>query len=85
MVEVRLLPEAQRELLEMQPTIRKRCGKILGRLEKWPEVSGAKPLHGDLAGQFRIRTGGYRVQFYHNREFGVIFIVHIGYRKGFYE
>ncbi len=85
MVEVKLLPEAQQELLEMQPIIRKRVRKITDRLEQWPNVSGAKPLHGALAGQFRIRTGGYRVQFYHNRELDVIFIVHIGYRKGFYE
>jgi len=32
---------------------------IVERLEKWPDVSGAKPLSGDLAGWFRIQTGDY--------------------------
>jgi mRNA-degrading endonuclease RelE of RelBE toxin-antitoxin system len=31
------------------------------RLSKWPNVSGAKPLAGELAGNFRIRTGDYRI------------------------
>jgi mRNA-degrading endonuclease RelE of RelBE toxin-antitoxin system len=33
------------------------------RLVKWPAVSGAKPLRGDLQGSYRIRTGDYRVVF----------------------
>ena len=36
---------------------------LLGRLERWPEVSGARPLTGNLAGWYRLRTGGYRVRF----------------------
>lgn len=33
------------------------------RLEAWPNVSGAKALPGRLAGQWRLRTGDYRIQF----------------------
>jgi len=29
---------------------------LLERLEKWPNVSGAKPLRGNLAGRYRLRT-----------------------------
>lgn len=85
MAEVKLSLEAQQELLEMEVVIRKRVRKIVDRLEKWPHVSGAKALSGNFAGQFRIRTGGYRVQFYYNQDADTIFITRIGYRKGFYE
>jgi mRNA-degrading endonuclease RelE of RelBE toxin-antitoxin system len=33
------------------------------RLGKWPNVSGARPLSGRLAGWYRIRTGDYRIRF----------------------
>ena len=36
---------------------------IIQRLEKWPEVSGTKPLRGEWAGYHRIRTGDWRVLF----------------------
>jgi mRNA-degrading endonuclease RelE of RelBE toxin-antitoxin system len=46
-------------------------------------VSGAKPLRHALAGRYRIRTGGYRVQF---RVAGDEVIVEkIGDRDGFYD
>jgi mRNA-degrading endonuclease RelE of RelBE toxin-antitoxin system len=49
----------------------------------WPEVSGAKPLSGKLAGRYRVRTGDYRVQFY---VAGASVIVEkIGHRDRFYE
>jgi hypothetical protein len=35
----------------------------LERLRRWPAVSGAKPLTGDLAGKYRLRTGDYRIRF----------------------
>jgi mRNA-degrading endonuclease RelE of RelBE toxin-antitoxin system len=43
--------------------IQPRVDKIILRLSKWPQVSGAKPLVGNLAGNFRIRTGDYRIVF----------------------
>jgi len=55
---------------------------ILSKLEKWPAVSGAKPLRHSLAGHFRMRTGDYRVQF---RVRGQSVVVEkIGHRDGFY-
>ena len=56
---------------------------ILARLQKWPDVSGAKPLRGDLAGRYRVRTGDYRVQFQATRE--LVIVEKIGHRDGFYE
>jgi mRNA-degrading endonuclease RelE of RelBE toxin-antitoxin system len=53
------------------------------RLQHWPEVSGAKPLSGRLAGRFRLRTGDYRLQF--RAQGNNIVIERIGHRAGFYE
>jgi mRNA-degrading endonuclease RelE of RelBE toxin-antitoxin system len=44
--------------------VRVRVTKLLERLLNWPDVSGAKPLTGDLAGKYRLRTGDYRIRFH---------------------
>jgi mRNA-degrading endonuclease RelE of RelBE toxin-antitoxin system len=63
--------------------IRLRLLEVVQRLEKWPHVSGAKPLRGSLARHFRIRTGDYRVQFRLDRD--TIVIEKVGHRDRFYE
>lgn len=75
--------------------IQPRVTRILQRLENWPEVSGAKPLRGELVGHYRIRTGDYRVQFYVERgappegdkaaEPDTVVVEKIGHRDGFYD
>jgi mRNA-degrading endonuclease RelE of RelBE toxin-antitoxin system len=45
-------------------------------------VSGVKPLTGDLAGRYRLRTGDYRVQFHVAGE--ILTVEKIGPRDGFY-
>jgi mRNA-degrading endonuclease RelE of RelBE toxin-antitoxin system len=52
-------------------------------LEDWPEVSGAKPLTGNLAGKYRVRTGDYRIQ--SGVEGETVRVEKIGHRDGFYE
>ncbi len=56
---------------------------LLERLEKWPDVSGAKPLRGNLAGRYRLRTGDFRMQFQVVNN--IVIIEQIGHRDGFYE
>jgi mRNA-degrading endonuclease RelE of RelBE toxin-antitoxin system len=56
---------------------------LLERLEKWPNVSGAKPLRGNLAGRYRLRTGDFRMQF--RVVDNVVIVEQIGHRDGFYE
>jgi mRNA-degrading endonuclease RelE of RelBE toxin-antitoxin system len=56
---------------------------LLERLEKWPNVSGAKPLQGNLAGRYRLRTGDFRMQF--RVVDNVVIIEQNGHRDGFYE
>jgi mRNA-degrading endonuclease RelE of RelBE toxin-antitoxin system len=62
--------------------------QLLERLKEWPAVSGAKPLRGDLAGHYRLRTGDYRVQFTvaGDAKAGyAVTVEKIGHRDGFYD
>ena len=82
-MELRIVPEAVEQLNKLPSVIHARVNRVLFRLTHWPAVSGAKPLRGDLAGHYRVRTGDYRVQF---RVSGDSVIVEkIGHRDRFYE
>ena len=83
MATVKLTTEAWRQAEELPQAIRTRLLRLVDRLEQWPAVSGAKPLRGNLTGQYRLRTGDYRVQF--RVEGDEVIIVKIGHRDGFYE
>jgi mRNA-degrading endonuclease RelE of RelBE toxin-antitoxin system len=83
MARVTLTSAAAKELDELPTVIHARVLRIIDRLAAWPDVSGAKPLSGDLAGQHRIRTGDYRVQFRASGE--TVTVVRIGHRDGFYD
>ncbi|MCU0874739.1 MAG: type II toxin-antitoxin system RelE/ParE family toxin [Pirellulaceae bacterium] len=82
-MDVTLTPDAAAELDALNEPIHARVLRILERLHRWPEVSGAKALSGSLAGCFRIRTGDYRVQF--RVEGRTVVVEKIGHRDGFYE
>jgi mRNA interferase RelE/StbE len=56
-------PEGLADLENLPTTIKLRVAAIVERLERWPEVSGAKPLRGEWKGYYRIRTGDWRVLF----------------------
>ena len=78
-----MTPAATDELEQLSNPIHGRVLRLLVRLEHWPDVSGAKPLRGELAGCYRLRTGDYRIQF---RVAGdVVTVEKIGHRDGFYE
>jgi mRNA-degrading endonuclease RelE of RelBE toxin-antitoxin system len=64
-------------------TIRVRVQGIFERLTNWPNVSGARSLRGDLAGQYRVRTGDYRIQFTPRGD--DVVVTKIGHRDGFYD
>lgn len=83
MVRVLVTPEALEHLAGLPRVIRERIGKLLQRLEQWPAVSGAKPLTGNLAGWYRLRTGDYRVRFRLEGESAIV--DKIGHRSEFYE
>jgi mRNA-degrading endonuclease RelE of RelBE toxin-antitoxin system len=83
MAKVELARQAETEIDALPKAIRLRLLEMVRRLEKWPAVSGAKPLRGSLAGRFRMRTGDYRIQFY--LDGSTIVIEKVGHRDGFYE
>lgn len=83
MAEVIVTPDAALQLDELPWVIHVRMIKLLKRLTLWPEVSGAKPLSGELSGQYRLRTGDYRLQFRLEEE--TVVVEKIGHRDGFYE
>jgi len=83
MATVTLTPGAADQLDELNNPIHARLIKILIRLENWPDVSGAKPLSGDLAGRYRLRTGDYRLQF--RVEGDNVIVEKIGHRDNFYD
>ena len=90
---VRITPQAAAQIGELPFEIQHRISLVVGRLSRWPAVSGAKPLRGTLAGQFRIRTGDYRVQFtVSGASKGprppadvTVTIIKAGHRDGFYD
>jgi mRNA interferase RelE/StbE len=80
---VRLTATAREQLTQLPKSIRARMYDLLERLEKWPNVSGAKPLRGNLAGRYRLRTGDFRMQF--RIVDNAVIIEQIGHRDKFYE
>jgi mRNA interferase RelE/StbE len=63
MPNVTLSQAAAKQLSQLPKPIKARMVNLLVRLADWPNVSGAKPLTGNLAGWYRLRTGDYRLQF----------------------
>ena len=82
MATVVLTPVATDGLEQLSNPIHGRVLKLLVKLEQWPGVSGAKPLRGELAGRYRLRTGDYRIQFHVAGD--VVTVEKIGHRDGFY-
>jgi mRNA-degrading endonuclease RelE of RelBE toxin-antitoxin system len=86
MATVTITAEAQQQFFDLPVAIQARMEKIFVRLERWPAVSGAKALSGNLAGRYRIRTGDYRVQFQiiRGKPDDKVVIEKVGHRDGFY-
>jgi len=79
---VKITPGAAKGLEELPNVIHRRVIAAMAQLERWPEISGAKPLSGKLAGHYRKRTGDYRVQFRVDGD--VVVIECIGHHDGLY-
>jgi len=83
MATVRMTLEAFEQAERLPVVIRARVKALVDRLKQWPDVSGAKPLTGRFAGQYRLRTGDYRVQFRVERD--TVVVEKIGHRDKFYD
>jgi mRNA interferase RelE/StbE len=80
---VKLTNEVGDQINALPQPIRRRLLEIYDRLAKWPNVSGAKPLRGNLVGNYRIRTGDYRIIFTIKGDDVIIW--KIGYRGDIYD
>ena len=83
MATIRLTLAATAGFASLPRPIQTRMAAIFRRLTAWPEVSGAKPLRGTLAGRYRMRTGDYRLLFYVAAD--EVVIEQIGHRDQFYQ
>lgn len=81
-MDIELTPEAEEGYDQLPTRMQDRVAGLMDRLEKWPEVSGAKPLKHEWKGHYRLRTGKYRVIFRVERN--VIIIERIDDRKDVY-
>lgn len=84
-MKVVLTRQAQEEIESLPRVIQARIYGVFERFQDWPDVSGAKPLRGALAGDYRIRTGDYRIQFRVEEAQDLLIVVKVGHRDGFYE
>ena len=78
-----LTTEALRQFAALPRNMKPRVRRLTKRLTDWPNVSGAKPLRGRLAGRWRMRTGDYRLQFHVEGE--NVIVEKIGHRDRFYD
>jgi mRNA-degrading endonuclease RelE of RelBE toxin-antitoxin system len=90
MATVDVTREAHAEYEALPRGIRPRVTRLFDRLERWPDVSGAKSLSANLAGRYRLRTGDYRVQFRVERDETAdggwrVTVEKVGHRDGFYD
>ena len=75
--------EAREQLDSLPMHLIAQAQRIVQRLERWPQTSGAKPLRGNLKGHYRIRMGEHRVQL--SVAGDEVMIEKIGKRDRFYE
>jgi mRNA-degrading endonuclease RelE of RelBE toxin-antitoxin system len=83
MATVQVTPQALEQTDRLPAEMVARVERLFARLEKWPVVIGAKALSGPLAGDWRLRTGDYRVQFRVEGE--SVIVEKVGHRDKFYE
>ncbi|MFO8080904.1 MAG: type II toxin-antitoxin system RelE/ParE family toxin [Armatimonadota bacterium] len=83
---VELEPNAERQLLRLDLTTRRRVITQLKRLLNWP-VPGksVRPLKGSLGGLYRMRIGDYRAIFAVDEQREIISVREIGHRGDIYE
>lgn len=74
---------AQQDFDALPLPMKGRVLQAVSRLERWPEVSGAKWLTANWKGYARIRVGDWRVVFRPTSQ--AIIVEHIAHRREVYE
>lgn len=79
-----LSPAASRQLRKLDPSARRRVQAAIELLATEPRPSGAKKLVGG-AGEWRVRTGDYRIVYEINDGVLVILVLAVGHRREIYQ
>ncbi len=79
-----LSPSASRQLRKLDPSARRRVQAAIELLATEPRPSGAKKLAGG-AGEWRVRTGDYRIVYEIDDGVLVILVLAVGHRREIYQ
>ena len=80
---VEVAPAAVRQLRKLDRVARRRVQAAIELLAEQPRPSGAKKLVGG-DGEWRVRTGDYRIVYEIRDEVLVILVVAVGHRRDIY-
>jgi mRNA interferase RelE/StbE len=81
---ITLAPAAARQLRKLDPQVRRRIQAALELLSDEPRPPAATPIVGG-AGEWRVRTGDYRIVYeIHDNEL-LILVLRIGHRRDVYD
>lgn len=85
MYSVEVDSRAERQLLKLDLTSRRRIIERLKLLVHWPlEGKSVRPLKGQLEGLYRMRVGDYRVILAVDEDRGIVSVREIGHRGSIY-
>ncbi len=82
--EVRFAPAAVRQLRKLDPPGRRRVQAAIDLLAEDPRPPGARQLVGG-AGEWRVRTGDFRIIYDIRDEERIVLVVKVGLRRDVYE
>ena len=80
---VEVAPAAARQLRTLAPAARRRVQAAIELLAGQPRPSGAKKLVGG-AGEWRVRTGDFRIVYEIHDDFLLVLVVAVGHRREIY-
>ncbi|MDO5629300.1 MAG: type II toxin-antitoxin system RelE/ParE family toxin [Mobilicoccus sp.] len=80
---IELSPAATRQLRKLDPSARRRVQAAIELLAQEPRPSGAKKLAGG-AGEWRVRTGDYRIVYEVHDGVLLILVLAVGHRREIY-
>lgn len=81
---IELAPSAARQLKKVTPDVRRRIQAVLELLADDPRPPAATPLVGG-AGEWRVRTGDYRVIYEINDLQVLVLVLRMGHRREVYD
>ena len=81
---VRITPAAERQLRKFDPQVRRRLHAAIDILAEQPRPPAAIQLVGG-AGEWRVRTGDYRIIYEINDGELIVLVLRLGHRREVYE